>query len=281
MINKRKSIFVKKSLRYFYNLNRFLIKKKNQSRIILCNSFPKSGTHLLFQILEFLPHRDWFNFIASIPSIPFREKSSEEILKSISNLVDRELVGAHLFYSNQIDKFINRKNISHYFIYRDPRDVVISEAFYLSEMNRWHAISKYYRKLNSLEDQIEFAILGNEFLRTKYDYPNITQRFSRYKGWLKNSNVFSIKYENLIGERKIDNIKDIITFYNNHNNDVLDVDLFSEKIIKNLDPKKSHTFREGGSNKWKKYFTNKNKNTFKQVGGNLLVELGYENDFEW
>ena len=40
-----------------------------------------------------------------------------------------------------------KKNVVHYFVYRDPRDVVISEAHYLREMNRWHRLAPYFRKL--------------------------------------------------------------------------------------------------------------------------------------
>lgn len=148
-------------------------------------------------------------------------------------------------------------------------------------MNSWHALSKYYKKLDSLDDKIQFAILGNEFLQTKYDYANIVERFNRYKGWLNSNSVLSLKYEDLIGPQKKIYIENILKFYNERSDSSIEIESYSDKIIKNLDPSKSHTFREGGSNKWKKYFTDKNKTTFKEVAGNLLVDLQYEKDLNW
>jgi hypothetical protein len=46
-------------------------------------------------------------------------------------------------------------------------------------------------------------------------------------------------------------------------------------------PQKSGTFRKGQPGDWKEYFTEKNKEQFKATAGDLLIQMGYERDFDW
>lgn len=41
------------------------------------------------------------------------------------------------------------------------------------------------------------------------------------------------------------------------------------------------TFRKGQTGGWKKHFTSDQKKLFKKVAGQLLIDLGYEKDFNW
>ena len=42
-----------------------------------------------------------------------------------------------------------------------------------------------------------------------------------------------------------------------------------------------NTFRTGQIGSWKYYFNKKHKKVFKKIAGQLLIDLGYEKDFEW
>jgi len=253
---------------------------------ILVNSFPKSGTHLLLQVVEAIPsYRNYGKFIASMPSVTFRERDSHKTVKLINSLVPREIACAHLFFSPLYEDVLKKLNVIHFFIYRDLRDVAVSEAFYLSEMNRWHRLHKYFKSLDSLEDKILFAIKGNEFLETPYDYPNIKERFERYKGWLYSPFVLKIKYEELVSEEsKTNTIARIMKYYLHRTSKSISNEKISslvQKAIININPKKSHTFRKGGKGNWKKFFTEKLKKAMKETAGELLIELQYEKDFDW
>jgi hypothetical protein len=46
-------------------------------------------------------------------------------------------------------------------------------------------------------------------------------------------------------------------------------------------PHKSGTFRKGQPGSWQEYFTAKNKEIFKQIAGDLLIQMGYEKDLSW
>jgi len=53
------------------------------------------------------------------------------------------------------------------------------------------------------------------------------------------------------------------------------------KVLHNINPQNSHTFRTGKSGNWKTVFTERQKDLFKEIAGDLLIELGYEKDYNW
>ncbi len=271
---------------FYRKFKKFLIKSGDyiKSPPILANSFPKSGTHLLLQIVEAFPKvKNYRKFIASMPTITFRERSKTNTIKLINSILPEEIVAAHLFYDEDYYKTLKKLNIVHFFIYRDLRDVVVSEAFYLSRMNRWHRLHKYFKSLLSIEDQIMFSIKGNSFFKTPYDYPNIAERFKRYVGWINCPDVFSLKYEDLISIKKEQVILNMIQFYlkTTDEKEKYDLNELVQKVLENINPQKSHTFRKGGTGNWRKFFTEEHKKAMKEIAGKLLIELGYEKDLNW
>lgn len=248
---------------------------------ILCNSFPKSGTHLLKQILSGIPGLRYYGeFIVTTPSIKFMEISRETIIKKLNNIVDGELVLAHLFYSDAVASYINQKGIKHFFIYRDPRDVVISEVYYLTFTNKWHFLHKYFRKMKNHDERITASIMGINSISRGRCYENINERFMKYHGWLKDSNVFNLKYEDLINENLYQEINRILVFYYNTNIDDIENKL-TKTMLNKIQPRKSHTYRKGKKSNWKHEFTEYHKKIFKDIAGDLLIKLGYEKDFSW
>ncbi len=287
-MNFRKNMIIKKTYRYLMHLPRMLFNLfRNESyresfSPVICNSFPKSGTNLLLQVLQCLPNvKDWGLFLASMPSITYQERSAKKLSKKINSISAGELVGAHIFYSDGIKNTINDRNIIHYFIYRDLRDVVISEAHYLTDMNRWHRLHKYYKALLSMEDRISFSITGAMANHFPYNYPNIAERFNRYKKWLDEPDVFTVKYEDLNSDNVESVVRNIIRFYIQKSNKEINEDEFVKKALMNINPEHSHTFRTGKSGNWKHIFTESHKDLMKKMAGNLLIELGYEKDLNW
>ena len=249
---------------------------------LIANSFPKSGTHLLAQILEAFPGIvSYGTFLASMPSVTYRERSHHSHRRLIGLIVPGELLTAHLFYNKyyQIDLALRRT--VQFFIYRDVRDVAVSEAYYLTFMNRWHRLHKYYRTLPSNEARISFSILGASDPAFPYDYPNIAERFKRYEGWIGAKSVFSLKFEDLISNKRKQVISNIVDFYIKNSNIDFDKNEIIKRAISNINPSRSHTFREGQAGGWKRVFTDENKDQMKAVAGNLLIRQGYENNLDW
>jgi len=253
-----------------------------QTPPVLANSFPKSGTHLLLQILKGLPGvKHYGTFIASMPSITFKERSSRNHIQVIDRIIPGEAVPAHLFYQEEFDKVLQDKNVVHYFIYRDPRDVVISEAHYLAQMNKWHRMHSYFVSEQTLENQISLAITGVDSPDFPYAYPNVAERFSCYRGWLECPHVLCLKYEDLTSTRRREYLRQIATFYVEKCNHDLEIESVTCTIESNIQPEKSHTYHKGRVGGWKTIFTEEHRYQMKSIVGKLLIELGYEKNLNW
>src|SRR5262245_9929311 len=146
---------------------------------VFANSFPKSGTHLLFQIVDGLPNTSNYGaFLASLTSsFQYRARPRANILRFIRSFVPGEIVRGHLYYDPQYAEALAQKNVLHLFVYRDPRAVVTSEAHYLRDMNRWHRLAPYFRRLGSMDEAIMLSINGFDPPVTGLEYPHVGARF--------------------------------------------------------------------------------------------------------
>jgi hypothetical protein len=54
-----------------------------------------------------------------------------------------------------------------------------------------------------------------------------------------------------------------------------------QTIITQLNPQRSPTFREGKTGGWRKAFSEENIQLFKEISGDLLINLGYEDSQDW
>jgi hypothetical protein len=250
---------------------------------VIVNSFPKSGTHLLLQLVEGLPQRrNYGTFLASMTSsFRLRERSLQNVIQFIRGFVPGEIIRAHLFFDERYADELKKKSVIHYYIYRDPRDVVVSEAHYLREMNRWHRLAPYFRKLDSIEEAILLSINGFDPPISGIDYPNIADRFSRYQGWLGRHDCMTIRFEDLRSEQQPKIIEQMAALYACKTGSALDVQQCAQAMAAHIDPQKSHTFRSGKKAGWQKEFTSEHRHRFAEVAGDLLVQLGYEANDDW
>jgi sulfotransferase 6B1 len=250
---------------------------------VLANSFPKSGTHLLFQLVDGLPDATNYGaFLASMTSSRrFRERSPQNASRFIRGFVPGEIVRGHLFFHPQNAADLSQKNVVHYFVYRDPRDVVVSEAHYLREMNRWHRLGPYFRNCDSLQDAIMLSITGFDPPRPGLEYPDIAARFARYAGWLHSHDCLPIRFEDLASERREAVIRQLAQFYATRRADRIDVEACAADMISRIAPEKSHTYRRGKKAGWQSEFTPEHRRVFDELAGDLLIELGYESNHDW
>lgn len=250
---------------------------------VIANSFPKSGTHLLVQIVEGLPDRSNYGaFLGSeTSSFQLRERSPENTCRFIRGFVPGEIIRGHLYYEPLYADELARRHTVNYFIYRDPRDVVVSEAHYLREMNRWHRLHPYFRDAASIEDAIMLSINGLDPPVPGVFYPNIGERFARYHGWLERDDCLTIRFEDLVSERQPELVRAIAEFYAPRTTTPFDVDAAVAKMSTLIAPKKSHTFRSGKKAGWQREFTAAHRARFTEVAGDLLLRLGYEPNHDW
>lgn len=234
-------------------------------------SIPKSGTHLLNKLIEKLTNTEplW------IPPI-----LTNNTLKALDN----PIYCAHLIANNQNINFISTKKPKCIFIYRDPRDQVVSFAYHIKKNG---GIPEADMPLDKL---ISLLITDNQFLQTyggfEAHYMNniktIADYYALFLPWKNNLDVYTTTFEKLVGPLGGGRIQDqlyeisIIAQY-------LDIPIsYSEIIsIKETLFGDTFTFRSGKIGAWKQHFTHEHIAAFKEVAGQLLINLGYEKDLIW
>jgi hypothetical protein len=255
----------------------------NDLPVLLGISFPKSGTHLLDQILlgfsSVAPYaKRLHSFYAEYEGESGRKRSPEQAIKWLDSLRPGDIASAHLFARPEAIRRVCSPNFIPYFIFRDPRDVVVSHVFYVTDMEARHVHHDYYQSLPNFEARLNASILGRP--EADVEFPDIAARFAPYLGWLEHDDVLSIYFEDLIDDRAsaltrtLDHFLARVPLQTPRQ-------LILDSLESAIDPKRSPTFRSGKTGEWKKHFTEEHKRVFKEVAGDLLVRLGYEKDNDW
>lgn len=253
--------------------------------VLFGNSFPKSGTHLVTQILAgFSRLGPVVN--SGLPAVTIFDgptgepRSMKTILREVKRFKPGDVGYGHLHAEPEIIAGLCREGVAPYFILRDLRDVVVSHVFYVTEKNSQHVHHEYYSQvLSTFDERLKVSIEGRPEL--DIPFPDIAARFEPYKPWLERPEVLVLRYEDFI----IDSMKAVGKVFDHavargfrcegsRDEAVLD-------LVTSINPHESPTFRSGKVGGWKEYFTPQHKALFKQVAGDLLITLGYEKDMDW
>ncbi len=188
------------------------------------------------------------------------------------------MASAHLFARFDAVARVCSSKFIPFFIFRDPRDVVVSHVFYVTEMEKNHVHHAYYQSLPDFDSRLKASILGRP--DAGIEFPNIAERFAPYMDWLNHPEVLSVHFEDLIHARAatltriLDHFLTRVPLHTPR-------ELILDSLESSINPSRSPTFRSGKTGEWKKYFTEEHKKIFKDAAGNLLIRLGYEKDNNW
>ena len=251
--------------------------------VLLGISFPKSGTHLLDQILlgfsNVAPYaKRVHSFYAEYEGESGKKRDPQQALDWLDSLHPRDIASAHLFARPEAVARVCGEKYAPYFIFRDPRDVVVSHVFYVTDMEARHVHHDYYQSLSDFNARLKVSILGRP--DADVEFPNIAERFEPYLGWLDRPEVLTLHFEDLIHAREA-TLTRIMDHLLNRVPLQTPRQLILDSLEASINPKKSPTFRSGKTGEWKKHFTEEHKKIFKDVAGDLLVRLGYEKDDGW
>ena len=251
--------------------------------VLIGISFPKSGTHLLDQILlgfsDIAPYaKRVHSFYAEYEGESGKKRQPEQALAWLDELRSCDVASAHLFARPEAVTRICSSKFVPYFIFRDPRDVVVSHVFYVTDMEARHVHHSYYQSLPDFDARLKVSILGKP--DSNIEFSNIADRFTPYLGWLDHEEVLTIHFEDLIHARAA-TLTRIMDHLLARTPLPTPRQLILDSLETSINPKKSPTFRSGKTGEWKKYFTDEHKRIFKDVAGDLLVKLGYEKDNNW
>lgn len=252
--------------------------------ILLGISFPKSGTHLLDQILlgfsQVAPFATRLHsFYAEYEGKSGRKRSAAESLTWLNSLRLRDVASAHLFARPEVVSRVASPTFVPYFIFRDPRDVAVSHVFYVTDMEPNHVHHAYYASLPDFNARLKTSILGRP--DADVEFPDIAARFAPYLGWLEQPAVMKIHFEDLVNDRQATLERILEHFLQRSGPLRAPRSLILEALEASINPQKSPTFRSGKTGEWKKHFTPEHKKLFKEVAGDLLIQLGYETGRDW
>ncbi|MCE9646916.1 MAG: sulfotransferase domain-containing protein [Chloroflexi bacterium] len=251
--------------------------------ILMGISFPKSGTHLLDQILLGFSRVAPFSkrlhsFYAEYEGESGAKRTPQQALTWLDSLRPADVASAHLFARPEAVQRVSSPAFVPYFIFRDPRDVVVSHVFYVTEMEARHVHHEYYQSLPDFNARLKVSILGRP--DSDAEFPDIAARFAPYLGWLERPEVLSIHFEDLILDRAAA-LTRILQHFLARAPLPASRELILEALETSINPQKSPTFRSGRTGEWKKHFNDEHKRIFKDAAGDLLVKLGYEKNHDW
>ena len=250
---------------------------------IFGNSKPKSGSHLLLQILNGFTQIMPYQYVNADPIRTItqngRRRTADEILVDLKH-VPRGVIGwGYVDATPENASFLTEAGRVNYFIYRDPRDMLVSQVFFATDMHEGHGMHEYYNSLPDFGERLKVAITGVD--RNGLKMVSVKQRYEGVFQWLEQKNVMCIRFEDLINNRDatlhsmLDEVEKTGYQIPTPREKALSI------LVDAIQPKKSHTFRSGKTGGWKKYFTDEHKSLFKDVAGHLLVKLGYEENNNW
>ncbi|MBK7319992.1 sulfotransferase domain-containing protein [Candidatus Villigracilis affinis] len=255
----------------------------NDAPPIFGNSKPKSGSHLLLQILNGFTQIMPYRYVAADPvrTITYegRRKTKEEILADLKRVPNGVIGWGYVDATKENASFLTSAGRVNYFIYRDPRDMLVSQVFFATDMHEEHGMHDYYNSLPDFGARLNVAITGID--RDGLKMVSVKQRYEGVFQWLEQKSVMCLRFEDLINNRDTT----LMSMLDEIEKTGYKIPTPREKalaiLVDAIQPKKSHTFRSGKTGGWKQYFDEDHKKLFKDIAGDLLMKLGYESSNDW
>jgi hypothetical protein len=227
--------------------------------------------------------------ILGIPDITYKPgnvifeglpEDHESHKRKLLALEKNEFIIGHIYYSERWQKMLEDLNMKHLFIIRDPRDVIVSLAYFICEHLPTHPL---YELFQTMTKKDQYLTLINGLSNEELQYGNIVQWYDIFSGWMKDPHTLTVTFEELMisHQSRRAAIQRIATYLWSGLNPSLPLSSMMKKMEENIDPTHSPTFRKGKIGGWMDEFDDEVKEAFKRVAGDLLIELGYEKNKEW
>ncbi len=250
--------------------------------VIVC-TVPKSGTHLLKGILTSIFGEDLVFPPETYGGYPLL---NELDILATKTFEDKIYVG-HIQYSEKVSSRLS--GFPKILLVRDPRDYVVSQAYYWDRHKRIESSLEYhYRELPSWDVKMSAAIFGMRSRgRNKGAVLSpVNETFVNHcLQWLDSPNSFLVRFEDIVGsqfggdnERVIQTVRSILKFIGRT---IDDEAILFDFTYMGSDPSKSTTFRSGKIGSWRQEFNADHVKQFKLVAPGLVSGLGYEKDERW
>jgi hypothetical protein len=270
---------------------------------ILANSLPKSGTHLLMRLLDLAgfqtTKRGLAGSVARISTwnpirrrriarrlaeesehgycvdldVPTNRVKAAWLHGYLNQLPDGSYMGGHVPYEEILRIFLHIHQYRVLFIYRDPRDVLISLANY-------HArdYMPFHKEFNRLGKRERWEIALSGISRGSRVLSPFSNRLERAGGWMSDPSVCAIRFEDLVGshgggdaEAQRKTIENILSF--------LEIEISASRldIIQNgVFSRDSKTFHKGMIGQWKDEMETADLEWIEKQLGEQILRYGYQ-----
>lgn len=250
---------------------------------IFGNSKPKSGSHLLVQILSGFCRIMPYMYVEAEPVRTINKeggrRSAEQILADLQAIPRGAIGWGYVDATPENVSFLIRPGRVNYFVYRDPRDQLVSHVFFATDMHEEHGMHAFYRSLPDFNERLKVAITGID--RDGLYMVSVRQRYEGVFQWLATPGVMCMRFEDLIENR----VATLHAMLDEVEKTGYEIPVPRQRALEILEasiqPQKSRTFRSGRTGGWRQYFSEEHKRLFKEIAGDLLVQLGYEKDNDW
>ena len=251
--------------------------------VVLGNAMPKSGSHLINQVVQGLTRLGPF-VNPGFPPVNRDEVNDklpdDEILANLEQMRPGDIGYGYVKARQPFVSVLTRLGRATIFVYRDPRDMIVSHVFYATQTHAGHGMHRYYNEtLKSMEQRLNAAIEGVEEPGSQLS--PVRAKYEGYMGWLEQPAVLCLRFEDLILDRQ-NTLDRLLSYLEQRGFTPVMPRLEEIKILQQaIAPKKSGTFRKGQPGNWREHFSEANKVFFKEQTGDLLFRLGYETSADW
>ena len=262
----------------------------------IINSFPKSGTKLLTKLCSMIqgvsamPFDERWRALSMLgegwssapvhgaagarPSSPTTPAEATAILASIPR---GQFLEYHLAYSRELAHLLNERRVPMLMMVRDPRDATISLANYLATTVD-HPLHGFFASM-SPEERVACAITGVSNIGTYGpELGSVAARYRRRLGWLRESNAFVVRFEDLVGP---DGGGDAACQMQAINGILLHIGIMpTDELVARLARDSfggTATFHRGRIGHWREIFTLEHQALWQKHAGDIVAALGYAN----
>jgi sulfotransferase 6B1 len=247
------------------------------------NAKPKSGSHLLVQVLAGFARIMPCRYVEAEPIRTITKagvrRTQEEILADLRRLPAGVIGWGYLDATPSNVAFLCSPKRVNYFIYRDPRDMLVSHVYFATDMHEQHGMHALYKSLPDFGARLSVAITGIN--RDGLTMVDVRQRYQGVLEWLANPDVLCLRFEDFL-ERRSETLGRMLDQVERTGYKFpVGRPLALEVLIASIQPSRSRTFRSGRAGGWREHFTPEHKRLFLDVAGDMLVQLGYEKNNDW
>lgn len=240
---------------------------------ILDTSIQKSGTHLVDKCIGLM--------YPEYKKAPIHGEMVLMLKKFFKDPENHAFLGSHIPYIPEIVKLIESNNCKCILNYRDPRDQIVALAHWLHKDPRINFMQ--YLDFDDLLEELILCAFNSRTCNREIgtELYNHYLPWESYLKWKDHPKFYVVRFEDLVGpkgggtlEAQIRTIKELEKHIG------VKISGNPEEIANKLFGGTA-SFRQGQIGSWRKYFNERHVKIFKEVAGQLLIDLKYEPDLNW